>query len=40
VSISGTKFAIGAYGEASGAAGLDGDQTSNAKPSSGAVYVY
>jgi len=40
VAISGTKFAIGAYGEASGAAGLDGDQTSNAKPSSGAVYVY
>ncbi|MBK7537519.1 MAG: integrin [Myxococcales bacterium] len=36
----GSTLAVGAYGEASLATGVDGDQTSNAASGAGAVYVY
>ncbi len=40
VALTGDRAAIGAYGEASGASGVNGDQADNSAPSSGAVYVF
>lgn len=40
ISDDGNTFAIGAFGEASAATGINGNQTSNAAPTSGAVYVF
>ncbi len=40
VAISGDTIAIGATGEASAAAGIDGNQSDNSKPNAGAVYVF
>jgi tartrate dehydratase beta subunit/fumarate hydratase class I family protein len=40
LSADGTTLAVGAYLEASAAAGIAGDQTSNAAAASGAVYVF
>ena len=39
VAISGDTLAVGAYGEASAATGINGDQTNNSASDSGAVYV-
>jgi len=36
----GSMLAVGAVGEASAATGIDGDQTSRAAPSAGAVYLF
>jgi hypothetical protein len=36
----GTRFAVGAWGEASNATGLDGDQTNNSMSGAGAVYSF
>lgn len=36
----GNTLAVGAVGEDSGATGINGDQTDNSKPLSGAVYIY
>lgn len=33
-------LAVGAQGELSAATGIDGDQTGNAAPGAGAVYLY
>ena len=38
--VSGDTVAVGAYGEASHAIGIDGDQTDNGPPQAGAVYVF
>ena len=40
VSVSGDTLAVGAYGEASNALGVNGNQTDNSASSSGAVYVF
>ena len=40
VAVSGDTLAVGSFGEASSATGLDGDQTDNTAGSSGAVYVF
>lgn len=40
LSADGSTLAVGAYGESSAAMGIDGDQSSNAAGTSGAVYVY
>ncbi len=40
VSSDGNTLAIGAFGEASNATGIDGDQTNNSASGSGAVYVF
>ena len=40
VSLSGDTLAVGAYGEASNATGVNGDQTDNSAFRSGAVYVF
>jgi hypothetical protein len=40
VTVSGDTIAVGAYGEASGAPGINGDQASNTSSSAGAVYVF
>jgi hypothetical protein len=40
LNISGETLVVGAPGEASNATGINGDQTNNAAPSSGAVYVF
>lgn len=40
LSSDGSTLAVGAYEEDSGATGIDGDQTSNVKDRSGAVYVF
>lgn len=40
VAISGETIAIGAYGEASNAVGVGGNQNDNSAPNSGAVYVF
>jgi len=40
VAASGDTILIGAYGESGGSAGVGGDQTSNAKPHSGAAYAF
>jgi hypothetical protein len=40
VSLSGDTLAVGAYGEASAATGVNGDQADNSAPASGAVYVF
>ena len=40
VAVSGDILAVGSFGEASVATGIDGDQTSNAASFSGAVYVF
>lgn len=39
ISADASTLVVSAYNEASAATGIDGDQTSNAAPSSGAVYV-
>jgi len=39
-STDGSTLAVGASGEASSATGIDGDQTDNSAPRSGAVYVF
>lgn len=40
LSADGKTLAVGAMGEASNASGIDGDQTDNTTPRSGAVYVF
>jgi hypothetical protein len=40
LSADGTTLAVGAFGEASDATGVDGDQTSNSAENAGAVYVF
>lgn len=40
VSLSGDTLAVGAHGEASNSAGIDGNQADNSAPESGAVYVF
>ncbi|MES9924606.1 MAG: hypothetical protein ABW152_10960 [Candidatus Thiodiazotropha endolucinida] len=40
LSSDGNRLAIGALGEASSATGIDGDQTDNSAPRSGAVYMF
>ncbi|MBK8792867.1 MAG: integrin [Holophaga sp.] len=40
LSADGATLAVGAYGEASGAVGIDGDQNDNTANRSGAVYVF
>jgi hypothetical protein len=40
LSADGSTLAVGAYQEDSAATGINGDQTSNAAPNSGAVYVF
>ncbi len=40
VSLSGGTLAVGAYGEDSGATGIDGDQANVGAPDSGAVYIF
>jgi hypothetical protein len=40
VSLSGDTLAVGAFTEASGAKGVNGDQNDNSAPCSGAVYVF
>jgi hypothetical protein len=40
VAISGATLAVGAAGESSVATGIDGNQSNNTAPSSGAVYVF
>jgi hypothetical protein len=40
VSLSGDTLAVGAYNEDSAATGIDGDQTNDDAPGSGAVYVF
>jgi hypothetical protein len=40
VALSGDTLAVGAWGEASAAIGIDGDQADNSAPDSGAVYVF
>ncbi len=40
VAVSGDTVVVGAHTEASNATGVDGDQTNNANPSSGAAYVF
>lgn len=40
ISDDGQTLAIGAPGEDSGSTGVDGDQTNNSQPNSGAVYVF
>jgi len=40
VSLSGDTLAVGAYAEASSATGVNGNQTDNSAPNSGAVYLF
>src|SRR6478735_9276089 len=40
VALVGDTLAVGAYGEASNATGVNGDQTDNSAPNAGAVYVF
>ncbi|MFN9028966.1 MAG: SdrD B-like domain-containing protein, partial [Betaproteobacteria bacterium] len=40
LSADGSTLAVGAYGEASAATGINGNQADNSAPGSGAVYVY
>ena len=40
VALDGDTLAVGAYGEASSATGIDGDQSSNSAGNAGAVYVF
>ncbi len=40
LSVDGSTLAVGAYGEDSGAVGIDGDQLDTSAPDSGAVYVF
>lgn len=40
VALSGDTLAVGAYGEASAATGIDGDQTDDSRVNAGAVYVF
>jgi len=40
VALVGDTLAVGAYGEASNATGVNGDQTDNSAPEAGAVYVF
>src|SRR5262249_29297982 len=40
VALVGDTLAVGAYGEASNATGVNGDQTDDSRPQTGAVYVF
>ena len=40
LSLSGNTLAVGAYREASGSGGINGDKTNNSAPAAGAVYVF
>ena len=40
VAVSGNTIVVGAYGEASNATGINGDQSDNSAPSAGAAYVF
>jgi len=40
LSADGSTLAVGATGEASAATGLNGDQSDNSLPGTGAVYLY
>jgi hypothetical protein len=40
VALSGDTLAVGAYGEASNATGVNGNQADNSAPNSGAAYVF
>jgi hypothetical protein len=40
VAVSGETMAVGAFGESSGATGVNGDQTDTSAPFSGAVYIF